>query len=50
MTTPVRLAEQPPFLVNDPYPAPEQFDETTIRLLEVLNPGGSPGDVICEVQ
>jgi hypothetical protein len=50
MTTPVRLVEQPPFLVNDPYPAPEQFDEKTIRLLEVLNPGGSPGDVICEVQ
>jgi hypothetical protein len=50
MTTPIRLAEQPPFLVNDPYPAPENFDEKTIRLLEVLNPGGGTGDVICEVQ
>ena len=50
MTTPVRLTEQPSFLVTDPYPAPEQFDEKTIRLLEVLNPGGNAGDVICEVQ
>jgi hypothetical protein len=48
--TPQRLAEQPPFLLNDPYPLPERFDESTVRLLEVLNPGGSPGDVICEVQ
>jgi hypothetical protein len=50
MTVPVRLADQPPFLVNDPYPLPEQFDEKVIRLLEVLNPGGGAGDVICEVQ
>jgi hypothetical protein len=50
MTTPIRLVEQPPFLVNDPYPAPEQFDEKTVRLLEVLNPGGGPGDLICDVQ
>ena len=50
MNTPIRLSAQPSFLVNDPYPAPEQFDEKTIRLLEVLNPGGGAGDVICEVQ
>ena len=50
MTAPIRLVEQPSFLVNDPYPAPEAFDEKTIRLLEVLNPGGGVGDVICEVQ
>ena len=48
--TPVRLADQPPFLLNDPYPLPDRFDEQTIRLLEVLNPGGSAGDLICEVQ
>ena len=48
--TPQRLADQPPFLLNDPYPLPEQFNEQTVRLLEVLNPGGGPGDVICEVQ
>jgi hypothetical protein len=47
--TPVRLTRTPPFLEQDPYPAPESFDEQTIRLLEILNPGGSPGDLICEL-
>lgn len=47
--TPVRLARTPPFLEQDPYPAPENFDEQTIRLLEILNPGGNPGDLICEL-
>jgi hypothetical protein len=48
--TPVRLADTPLFMLNDPYPLPEQFNEGTIRLLDVLNLGGRPGDVICEVQ
>jgi hypothetical protein len=39
----------PRFLEEDPIPAPESFDERTLRLLEVLNPGGNPGDVICEM-
>lgn len=47
--TPVRLTRTPPFLDQDPYPAPENFDEQTIRLLEILNPGGNPGDLICEL-
>lgn len=47
--TPVRLRRTPPFLEQDPYPTPENFDEQTIRLLEILNPGGSPGDLICEL-
>jgi hypothetical protein len=46
--TPVRIA-QPPFLLDDPFPTPEKFDEQTIRLLEVLNPGGGPGAPICEM-
>jgi len=50
MTLPIRLVDQPPFLVNDPIPLPENFDEKEVRLLEVLNPGGGVGDVICEVQ
>lgn len=46
---PIRLTLTPPFLLNDPYPLPENFDERTIRLLDVLNPGGGPGSVICEL-
>jgi hypothetical protein len=46
---PVRLGQYPLFLLNDPYPRPDKFDEQTIRLLDVLNPGGGPGDVICEM-
>jgi hypothetical protein len=45
--TPSKLLRTPLFLEQDPYPAPENFDERTIRLLETLNPGGSPGDLIC---
>ncbi len=47
---PVRLIDTPPLLRNDPYPLPEFFDERTITLIDVLNPGGKPGDLICEVQ
>ncbi len=47
--TPVRLTITPAFMLIDPYPVPEKFDERTIRLLDVLNPGGSAGDVICEM-
>lgn len=47
--TPVRLSQAPPFMLNDPFPTPEKFDEQTIRLLEVLNPGGGPGAPICEM-
>ena len=46
---PVRLARTPEFLLLDPFPLPDKFDETLIRLLDVLNPGGSPGDTICEM-
>jgi len=46
---PIRLARYPDFLLSDPYPRPEKFDEQTIRLLDVLNPGGNPGDLICEM-
>lgn len=48
-TNPVRLSQAPAFLSEDVYPAPENFDEQNVRTLEVLNPGGSPGDVICEL-
>ena len=47
--TPLRLSATPHFLAEDPIPAPENFDERTLRLLEILNPGGNPGDVICEM-
>ena len=47
--SPIRLTRYPDFLLNDPYPRPDKFDETTIRLLDVLNPGGGPGSLICEI-
>jgi hypothetical protein len=47
--TPVRLARTPLFISEDIYPAPEKFDEQNVRTLDILNPGGSPGDVICEL-
>jgi len=47
--TPMRLSNTPRFLSEDPIPAPEEFNEKTLRLLEILNPGGNPGDVICEM-
>jgi hypothetical protein len=46
---PIRLARYPDFLLNDPYPRPDKFDESTVRLLDVLNPGGGPGSLICEM-
>ena len=44
--TPFRITPYPLFLLNDPYPTPESFDERAFRLLELLN----PGDVICEIR
>jgi hypothetical protein len=43
---PLRVTPYPLFLLNDPYPTPESFDERAFRLLELLN----PGDVICEIR
>jgi hypothetical protein len=45
-TVPIRITPYPLFLLNDPYPTPEGFDERAFRLLELLN----PGDVICEIR
>jgi hypothetical protein len=42
---PVRIPF-PLFLLNDPTPTPEAFDERSFRLLELLN----PGDLICEIR
>lgn len=49
LEAPVRLSNTPRFLAEDPIPAPENFEERTLRLLDILNPGGRPGDVICEM-
>lgn len=49
LLVPVRLARTPEFLLLDPFPLPEKFDEPLIRLLDVLNPGGRPGDTLCEM-
>ena len=45
--TPVRLTRVPQFMTNDPIPAPENFDQKLLRLLETL--GGSSGGLICEM-
>ncbi len=45
--TPSRLTRVPLFLANDPIPAPENFDERMLRLLEIL--GDSSGGPICEM-
>ena len=45
--TPVRLTSVPPFMRDDPIPAPENFNENTMRLLETL--GDSSGGLICEM-
>ena len=42
---PLRIT-YPLFLLNDPTPTPEAFDERSFRLLELLN----PGDLICEIR
>ena len=44
---PARLTRVPGFMTNDPIPAPENFDEKTLRLLETL--GDSSGGLICEM-
>ncbi len=45
--TPVRLTRVPQFISNDPIPAPENFDQKLLRLLETL--GASSGGLICEM-
>ncbi len=45
--TPARLTRVPLFMSQDPIPAPESFDEKTLRLLETL--GDSSGGLICEM-
>lgn len=44
---PSRLTRVPQFMSNDPIPAPENFDEKLLRLLETL--GDSSGGLICEM-
>ena len=46
-STPVRLLRIPLFMLNDPIPRPNNFDEKLLRLLEVL--GDSSGGLICEL-
>lgn len=48
-TTPVRAAQNPGFLFNDPYPTPDVASEQTLRLIELISPGGEPGVGICEM-
>ena len=45
--TPVRLTRVPQFMTNDPIPAPENFDQKVLRLLELL--GDRSGGLICEM-
>ena len=43
---PVRITPPPRFMLNDPIPLPDAFNESSARLLDVLN----PGEVICEIR
>jgi hypothetical protein len=44
---PARIGPNPGFLYNDPYPTPDEADERTLRLIELVSPGGEPGTGIC---
>lgn len=48
-TIPFRLTVTPTFMLFDPFPPPDRFDPNAVRLLDVLNMGGKPGDLICEM-
>lgn len=45
--TPARLTRVPLFMSNDPIPAPENFDEKMLRLLELL--GDRSDGLVCEM-
>lgn len=47
LETPQRLTRVPQFILNDPIPAPENFDMKLLRLLETL--GDSSRGLICEM-
>jgi hypothetical protein len=46
---PVRLTVTPTFMLFDPVPLPDKFDPNSVRLIDLLNMGGKPGDLICEI-
>lgn len=46
---PVRLTITPTFMLFDPLPLPDRFDPNSVRLIDLLNMGGKPGDAICEM-
>jgi hypothetical protein len=46
---PIRLTITPTFMLFDPLPLPDQFDPNSVRLIDLLNMGGKPGDAICEM-
>jgi len=46
---PIRLTITPTFMLFDPLPLPEKFDPNSVRLIDLLNMGGKPGDAICEM-
>ena len=46
---PIRLTITPTFMLYDPVPLPERFNPNSVRLIDLLNMGGRPGDLICEI-
>ena len=46
---PIRLTITPTFMLFDPMPLPDRFDPNSVRLIDLLNMGGKPGDAICEM-
>ncbi|GAB4171320.1 MAG: hypothetical protein Fur0039_11460 [Rhodocyclaceae bacterium] len=46
---PIRLASIPRFLISDPTPIPDEFDESRVPLFEMtVDPFLKPGSAICE--
>ena len=46
---PIRLTVTPTFMLYDPVPQPDKFNPNSTRLIDLLNMGGKPGDLICEI-
>lgn len=47
--TPIRLAGIPRFMLDDPFPIPDEFDESAVPLFEMtVDPFLQPGSEICE--
>jgi hypothetical protein len=47
---PIRLVSAPSFMLNDIFPLPDGTGGDLLSILEMFNPGSSPGDPICVIK